>query len=256
MESAGRFQDVVGECQRICAPGAAAHNDSDQFVVAESGGAEAKELFTRAIVRRQAFYSHAILWLMSGRASVAFGAALLCSFLSTGCATPPTREMDQAQGSIDAARAAGADRFAREQYEAAVKALQNAQNAVAQRDYRLALNYALDGRDRAQRAAKEAATQQAVLRSAAERRLGEVTAALDQARQRLQAAEGARVPRRSLADARAAITKAEASLQKAGTSIQESNYSVSQDQLAESAKNLESAMVEIDTAQKARSKRK
>jgi hypothetical protein len=60
--------------------------------------------------------------------------------------------MDQAQGSIDAARAAGADRFATEQYGAAVKALQNAQDAVALRDYRLALNYALDARDRAQRA--------------------------------------------------------------------------------------------------------
>ena len=32
--------------------------------------------------------------------------------------------MDQAQGAIDAARAAGADRYATEQYEAAVKALQ------------------------------------------------------------------------------------------------------------------------------------
>ena len=74
------------------------------------------------------------------------------------------------------------------------------------------------------RAAKEAATQQAMLRSASERRLGEVTASLDQAKQQLKAAEGARVPRRSLAAARAAIAEAEASLQKAGTSIQESNY--------------------------------
>ena len=164
--------------------------------------------------------------------------------------------MDQAQGAIDAARAAGADRYAAEQYEAAVKALQNAQGAVAQRDYRLALNYALDGRDRAQRAAKEAATQQAVLRSAAERRLSEVTASLDQAKQRLKAAEGARVPRRSLAAARGAITKAEAALQKAGTSIQESNYNVSQEQLAESANNLQSAVAEIEIAQKARSRRK
>jgi hypothetical protein len=192
---------------------------------------------------------------MSRRASLVSSAALLCSFvLSVGCATPPTREMDQAQGSIDAARAAGADRFAAEQYEAAVKALQNAQNAVAQRDYRLALNYALDGRDRAQRAAKEAATQQAVLRSAAERRLSEVTASLDQIEQRLKAAEAARMPRRSVTAVRAAITKAEASLQKAGTSIQESNYKVSQEQLAESARNLELAMAEIETAQKARGK--
>jgi hypothetical protein len=162
--------------------------------------------------------------------------------------------MDQAQGSIDAARAAGADRFATEQYDAAVKALQNAHNAVAQRDYRLALNYALDGRDRAQRAAKEAATQQAVLRSAAERRLGEVTAALDQAEQRLKAAEGARVPRRALTAASAAIGDAEALLQKAGTSIQEGNYSVSQEQLAESAKKLQAAIAEIESATKARGK--
>ena len=162
--------------------------------------------------------------------------------------------MDQAQGAIDAARAAGADRYAREQYDAAVKALQSAQDAVGQRDYRLALNYALDSRDRAQRAAKEAASQQGILRSAAERRLTEVTALLDRAEQQLKAAESARVPRRSLAAARAAISGAEASLQKAGTSIQESNYDVSQQQLAESAKNLQSAMAEIDAVMKGRRK--
>jgi len=183
--------------------------------------------------------------------------ALLCSCsLFAGCAAPPTREMDQAQGSIDAARAAGADRYATEQYDAAVKALQNAQDAVGQRDYRLALNYALDSRDRAQRAAKEAASQQAVLRSAAERRLGQVTATLDQAEQRLKAAESARVPRRDLAAARTAIAAAQVSLQKAGTSIQESNYIVSQEQLAESAKNLDKAMAEIETTMKARPRRR
>ena len=164
--------------------------------------------------------------------------------------------MGQAQGSIDAARAAGADRYATELYDAAVKALQNAEGAVSQRDYRLALNYALDSRDRAQRAAKEAASQQALQRSAAERRLGQVTAALDQAKQQFKAAEVARVPRRLLAAARAAIADAEASLQKAGTSIQDSNYSASQEQLAESARNLQSAMAEMETAMKGRGTRR
>ena len=186
--------------------------------------------------------------------SVPVAALLWALFIA--CAAPPTREMDQAQGSIDAARAAGADRYATEQYEAAVKSLQNAQNAVGQRDYRLALNYALDSRDRAQRAAKEAATQQALQRSAAERRLGEVTASLDRAKQRLKTAEGGRVPRRSLAAARTAIAEAEALMQKAGTAIQEDNYKMSQEQLAESAKNLELAMAEIDTAVKARGRRR
>ena len=192
---------------------------------------------------------------MLRRSSLVPVAALLCSLsLSIACATPPTREMDQAQGAIDAARAAGADRFAVEQYEAAVKALESAQQAVGQRDYRLALNYALDSRDRAQRSAKEAASQQAVLRSASERRLSEVTALLDRAEQQLKAADAARVPRRATTTARTAITAAEASLQKAGTSIQEGNYSVSQEQLAESAAKLQSAMAEIDTAMKARGK--
>ena len=174
--------------------------------------------------------------------------------LSLACATPPTREMDQAQGAIDAARAAGADRFAAEQYQAAVKALKSAQDAVGQRDYRLALNYALDSRDRAQRAAKESASQQAVLRSASERRLSEVTALLDRAERQLKAADAARIPRRATAAPCTAITTAEASLQKAGTSIEEGNYTVSQEQLAESAAKLQSAMAEIDTAMKARGK--
>jgi flagellar hook-basal body complex protein FliE len=194
---------------------------------------------------------------MLRRLSLVPFAALLCSLsFSIACATPPTREMDQAQGAIDAARAAGADRFATEQYGAAVKALQSAQEAVGQRDYRLALNYALDSRDRAQRAAKEAASQQAVLRSASERRLSEVTALLDRAEQQLKTADAARLPRRATTAPRAAIADAEASLQKAGTSIQEGNYTVSQEQLAESAAKLKSAMAEIDTAMKARGKRK
>lgn len=162
--------------------------------------------------------------------------------------------MDQAQGAIDAARAAGADRFAVEQYEAAVKALKSAQDAVGQRDYRLALNYALDSRDRAQKAAKEAAIQQAVLRSASERKLSEVTALLDRAERQLKAADAARIPRRATAAPRTAIAAAEASLQKAGTSIQDGNYTISQEELAESAKNLQSAMAEIDTAMKGRGK--
>ena len=105
------------------------------------------------------------------RSSVLLAGIVSSSVLFAACGAPPTREMDQAQGAIDAARAAGADRYASDSYEAAVKALQSAHDAVAARDYRLALNHALDSRDRAQRAAKEGASQQVTLRSGAERRL-------------------------------------------------------------------------------------
>lgn len=163
--------------------------------------------------------------------------------------------MDQAQGAIDAARAAGADRYAADQYRGAVQALASAHTAVEQRDYRLALNHALDSRERAQSAAKEAASQQGVLRSSAERRLGEVTALLDQTRQKLKAAETARVPRRSLVIARSAVGDAEGALQKAGTEIQQGNYRESQERLAESASKLQSAIAEIDKAIKPRAQR-
>ena len=190
---------------------------------------------------------------MPRRVSSGLLAAIVCSsMVFSGCAEPPNREMDQAQGAIDAARAAGADRYATTQYEAAVTALKNANDAVAARDYRLALNHALDSRDRAQIAAKEAASQQVTLRSGAERRLAQLTAMLDQARQRLTAAEAARVPRRTLAAPRTAIADAEASLQKAGTGIQQGEYKTSHERLSESATKLQSAMAEIETAMKAR----
>jgi len=39
-------------------------------------------------------------------------ACLLAVLVVTACGEPPNKEMDQAQGAIDAARAAGADRYA------------------------------------------------------------------------------------------------------------------------------------------------
>jgi hypothetical protein len=183
-------------------------------------------------------------------------AALLTSLVLAGCGTPPTREMDQAQGAIDAARAAGADRYAPEQYDSAVKALKSAQDAVAARDYRLALNYALDSRDRAQGAAKEAASRQVELRSGAERLLAELAAHLYSAKRQFSQAEQAKLPRRTLTNARDAIAQADMALQKAGTGIQEGEYQSSQAELSESAEKLKAAMAEIETATRARGARR
>jgi Domain of unknown function (DUF4398) len=168
------------------------------------------------------------------------------AFFASACGDPPTREMDQAQGAIDAARAAGADRYATEEYRAAVEALKQAQEAVTQRDYRLALNHAIDSRERAQNAAKDAAGQQATLRSGAERRLGEVTAVLAQANQRLAAAEASRVPHKSLAAVRATMASADVSLQKAGTKIESGDYQASQAQLSDTAALIKGAMAGLD----------
>ena len=80
------------------------------------------------------------------------GAAVLAA-----CAEPPTREISQAQGALDAARAAGAEAYARTEFQAADAALKKAHDAVAERDYRQALSFALDAREQARTAAREAA---------------------------------------------------------------------------------------------------
>ena len=177
---------------------------------------------------------------------VLFGPGLLGIVSLVACAEPLDKEMHQAQGAIDAARAVGAETYAPDEFKAAVDALTHAQDAVAQRDYRLALNHALDSRERAQAAAKQAADQQAAQRSAAERRLTEATALLAIANERLSAATAARIPRRSLTQPRAGIDAAQITLQKAGTQVAGGNYAESQRQLADAEAQLRAAMTQVD----------
>ncbi|HEY6830621.1 MAG TPA: DUF4398 domain-containing protein, partial [Gemmatimonadaceae bacterium] len=126
------------------------------------------------------------------RARVAFLAGAIASAVTVGaCGDPPDKEIQQAQGAIDTAKAAGADLYAADEFKAAQEALQHANEAVAQRDYRLALNNALDARERAQNAAKEAGDHKAAARADAERTVAAASVALVDARGRLKAAEAA-----------------------------------------------------------------
>ena len=102
--------------------------------------------------------------------------ACLLVALASACTSPPQREIDQAQGAIDAARAAGAERYAASEFTAANTALKSATDAVEQGDYRLALNHAIDSREQAQNAARVAADTRVKLRGDVERSMAEVNA--------------------------------------------------------------------------------
>jgi len=159
------------------------------------------------------------------RARVATLTVIAALMLTIGaCGDPPDKEIQQAQGAIDAAKAAGADVYARDEYTAAQEALRHANEAVAQRDYRLALNNALDARERAQNAAKEAGDRKAAVRADAERALMQASTVLAEAQARLKAAEGARIPPRVLTDQRHVVSGVEQSLQKARAAIQAGDY--------------------------------
>jgi hypothetical protein len=152
-------------------------------------------------------------------------AALLVIVLATAaCAEPPSKEMNQAQGAIDNARAAGAEQFAAAQFKNAVDALRRADEAVAQRDYRLALAQAIDSREYALAATKAATEARARTRGNIERTIAEATALLTQLRRRLEGADAARLPRRVTDAARQTADRSDKSLQEARAALAADDY--------------------------------
>ena len=149
---------------------------------------------------------------------------LLTVFLLSACSAPPQKEIDLAQGAIDAARAAGAEQFAPKEVAAASTALQQAHEAVGQRDYRLALTRALDAHDRALEAAKAAADGQVRARGELDAAIVTARAAIQRLEVRVAAAETERLPKADVDRARRAIADAEAELQKAGTAVSAADY--------------------------------
>jgi hypothetical protein len=151
-------------------------------------------------------------------------AVMLAALLTSACSEPPYKEMHQAQGALDAARAAGAEIFANTEYRDAQQALDQSQQAVTQRDYRLALRYALDARERAQDAARAAADHKAEARSRSEHAMLAAEAALRDADVRLEAARAARLKARDVMTARRATENARDTLQKARAAMEKEAY--------------------------------
>jgi hypothetical protein len=170
--------------------------------------------------------------------------AFVICLLSAGCAEPPSKEMNQAQGAIDAARAAGADRFAAEEFTAATDALTRSEAAVDARDYRQALSHAIDSRERANNAAKLAVEGRANARGQAERAIAEVATLLSQAQAQL-----ANLPAtRPLRAPRATVAGAAKMLQEARAALAAEDYSAVAVALNGAAAELQAALKQIEAA--------
>jgi hypothetical protein len=174
--------------------------------------------------------------------------ALIITILSASCAEPPSKEMNQAQGAIDAARAAGADKFAAVEFTAAVEALKRSEEAVSAGDYRQALSHAIDSRDRAQTAARMAVDGRADARGQAERAISEVATLLTHAHTELTAAEQARVNARVLRSPRAVVAAAEKTLQEARAALEREDYPTVNAAMQGVAAKIQAALKEIDAA--------
>ena len=172
--------------------------------------------------------------------------ALVILVLSASCAEPPNKEINQAQGAIDAARAAGADRFAAAEFTAATDALKRAEEAVAAGDYRLALNHAIDSRERAQSAAKMSVEGRADARGQAERAIAEVATLISRAQAQLKDPDIVRLNGRTLRAPRATVVAAEKMLQEARSALAGENYAAVTKALNGAAADLQAALSEID----------
>lgn len=154
----------------------------------------------------------------------ALAAVVLSLACLTGCSTPPQKELDLAQGAVDAARAAGGEQYAPQEMSAATAALQQAHDAVSQRDFRLALTRALDAHDRALDAARAAAEGQVRARADTDAAITAARTAVQTLTRRLELPDVARLPKRNVDDTRTLLKTARADVQKAGAAVAAADY--------------------------------
>ena len=170
----------------------------------------------------------------------------MLALLSSGCSEPPQKEIDQAQAAVDGAKNAGAESYAADEYNAAVTALQKSRDAVTQRDYREALNYAIDARQRGADAAKQAVAGRTRAHAAAEKLVTECSARASQLDTDIRVAEGAHVAPRDLRSVRTTLADAQSALQETRNSMDAGNYAEVVTALTEVRRKLDAAIAAVD----------
>jgi hypothetical protein len=236
VQPADGVEHGVGQLEGAGPGDAVPEDDGEQLVVAEPAGADALELFTRPIVRRDDLHRSSsccyTLPAVRPRSPLTTPIALVRTrtrllrlpiacllFLMAGCSEPPHKEIDQAQAAVDLARTAGAEQLAPEEYAAAAAGVQKARAAVDQHDYRLALSFAIDARQRAQDAVRQAAESRKRAQREIEALYDEVATRTNRLQTLLRDAEAARTKPAELRDARATLAQARKTLQEASTAI-------------------------------------
>ena len=170
--------------------------------------------------------------------------------LSASCAEPPSKEMNQAQGAIDAARAAGAESFAAAEFTAAVDALKRSERSRRRR--RLSPGAEPRARQPRARAERRQAGRRgrANARGEAERAVAEVATLLATAEAPIEGLADVRA--RSLNGAATApshIAAAEKMLQEARAALETEDYpAVATRRSNGAAAELQAALTQIDAA--------
>ena len=237
---------AVGQLQRVHVARAAAEHEREQLVVAEPCGAEPFELLARPIVWCDVFHQRYTQVAMLRRSSACACVCRRSAPLPRVRGTLPTRRWirPRARSTPPARPAPTGTR--RPSTPPRPTRSRTPTTPSRPRDYRLALNYALESREQAQNAARGAADAKARVRAEVERGITEITALIAQARVRLMAAERARVARRLLQQPRADLAAADAALQKAGEAVGAEDYLAARESLDGVKERVNAALVAIN----------
>jgi Domain of unknown function (DUF4398) len=155
---------------------------------------------------------------------IAIGLLGLLVAALAGCSEPPQKEIDEAMSAIDAARAAGAQQYAADEFAGATATLDKARVAVEQRDYRQALSYAIDARQRAIEASQVVPNARARASAAASEQLKRTADSVTHLESVLRAAQDAGVPAQELRASRETLEAARAVLQETRTTMDARKY--------------------------------
>jgi len=96
------------------------------------------------------------------------------SLLAYGCASPPEAEQKAAQSAVSAARAAGADKYARSEYGAMDSALKAAESEMGAKKYKEAKEGYEKAKGLAETAAKAAEDGKAAMKAEVEKQVGDL----------------------------------------------------------------------------------
>jgi uncharacterized protein DUF4398 len=161
-----------------------------------------------------------------------------------GCSEPPQKEIDEARSAIEAAQAAGATIYAADEYAGATGALQKARDSVGERDYRQALSYAIDARQRAIEASRLVPEARAKAKADADTAVTQIGDSMTHLDSVLRAAGDAGVAAQELLAPNELLQETTGVLQEARTALDARKY-------AEANAILRGVREKLDTAAKA-----
>ena len=179
-----------------------------------------------------------------------FFGLLLC--LAAGCSGPPTKEHDQATAALAAARAADAATYAPDDLQAAQGLLDKYDQFVADHDYRQALGTAIDARDRAYEAARQAGIQKTAARTALQSAITDLEALVKTASTRLGSAAPPRLTAAAADRLRTAMHAGEKALQEARSAMNDEKYRDGLSRVQPATEDLRKALAPTEAGRRGR----